>query len=166
MFEQGLGRARLGFPLVTTTLKEFDQFALRTGVELLLPWFHLRRPPSRTSWQDYRRCRLHILRHGCLLSQLPAPEQKSTRVAQKITPLSQQFSSPQPPADSTTGSSRPIWITLGCAGARMWRHMTLRTGSCKISVTKSNRTTACSRWARSRNRAARSRCAAIDSETA
>src|SRR5262249_22201954 len=82
--------------LVTTTLKEFDQFALRTGVELLLPWFHLRRPPSRTSWQDYRRCRLHILRHGCLLSQLPAPEQKSTRVAQKITPLSQQFSSPHP----------------------------------------------------------------------
>src|SRR5262249_1353680 len=83
------------FPTITAALKEFDQFALRAGVDLLVRWFHSRRPPCRTSRQDYRRSCLPTPRRCCPRCQLHAPEQKSTRSARRIAPSSQQFSSPQ-----------------------------------------------------------------------
>src|SRR2546426_6651995 len=108
-FEHRLCGTGFRLPTITAALKEFDQFALRAGVDLLVRWFHSRRPPCRTSRQDYRRSRLPTPRRCCPRCQLHAPEQKSTRSARRIAPSSQQFSSPQP-----EGGFLIPWFPSGC----------------------------------------------------
>src|SRR5262249_35124541 len=114
------------FPTITAALKEFDQFALRAGVDLLVRWFHSRRPPCRTSRQDYRRSCLPTPRRCCPRCQLHAPAQKSTRSARRIAPSAQQFSSPQQAgatkADNGESAYHPLLAFWAEAGEWLCSH--------------------------------------------